>query len=418
MTYRTQTQQLNKLSKDEYMALRELCLLAKNMYNVALYSIRQNFFQTGKMLSYVDNYHLVKGNENYKELNSNVAQQTIKEVHSAFGSFFALLKLKKQNRYNAKVRIPGYIRDNFHTLVIGQIRISDSKLKVPMSPSFRRLFGNVEIKVPRNLKDKVIKEIRVIPKCGARFFEIQYTYEVAENQRDLNKQNALAIDFGVDNLATCVTNDGKSFIVDGKKIKSVNQRYNKNLKKMQSARDKLLGSKRPLSKKEFALINKRNNRVRYYLNKSARLIADYCIANDIGTLVVGRNKGMKTKVNIGKANNQSFTQIPISRLADKLRHICELEGIAYVEQEESYTSKADFFGGDEIPVYAEKETTKHKFSGRRISRGQYKSSTGRIINADVNGALNILSKSKLGGTKLQALQSNGNLDMPLRIRVS
>ena len=419
MQYRTQTQQLNKLTKKEYLALKELCFLSKNMYNVALYSIRQHFFNNKKMLSYVDNYHLIKDNENYLELNSNMAQQIIKEVHGAFSSFFALIKLKKQAKYDAKVNIPKYLdKSSYFSLIIGQIRIKDNLLKVPMSPSFKRLFGNIEIKVPSNLKDKTIKEIRIIPKCNARFFEIQYIYEVSEIQKNLNKTNVLAIDFGVNNLATCVSNSGKSFIVDGKRLKSINQLYNKELKKMQSVRDKLLGSKRPISKAEFLLINKRNNRVNDYLNKSARLIVNYCIKNNIGTIVVGMNKGIKNKINIGKKNNQQFTQISFSKLAKKIKSLCDTCGISYVEQEESYTSKADFFSGDTIPVYKENDRNNYIFSGKRVSRGQYKSSVGLIINADINGALNILSKSKLGGSLLTALQRSGKLDMPFRIRVS
>jgi len=103
---------------------------------------------------------------------------------------------------------------------------------------------------------------------------------------------------------------------------------------------------------------------------------------------------------------------------NKLKYLCEYNGINYVEQEESYTSRADFFSNDYIPVYDEKDTTKYTFSGKRITRGQYKSATGMVLNADVNGALNIMLKSRLGGSKLTILQSRGNLDMPVRIRVS
>ncbi len=418
MQYRTQKQQLNKLSKKEYTALKELCFLSKNMYNVALYSIKQSFLKNKKILSYKDNYHLIKDNENYKELNSNMAQQIIKEVHGAFSSFFGLLKLKKAKTYEAKVNMPKYLdKESYFSLIIGQIRIKDSKLRIPMSPAFKRLFGNVDIKVPDNLKDKAIKEIRVIPRNNARFFEIQYIYEVKESFNLYDQTNVLAIDFGVNNLATCVTNEGKSFIIDGKKLKSINQRYNKNLSKMQSIRDKLLGSKRKITKAEFLVINKRNNRVRDYINKAARQISNYCMKNNIGTIVVGRNKGIKNKINIGKKNNQTFTQIPLSLLAEKLEHICTLENIKYVEQEESYTSKADFFNNDKIPVYKENNSQKYIFSGKRVSRGQYKSAKGLTINADINGGLNILIKSNLGGIKLTTLQARGKLDMPLRIRV-
>lgn len=418
--YLTGRQQLNHLTKKEYLALKELCFLAKNMYNVALYNIRQHFFNSKEYLSYNDNYKISKNNESYGLLNSNVAQQILKEADGSFKSFFGLLRLKKQGKYDSKVKIPKYLpKDGFATLVIGQIRIKDNViLDVPMSPCFKRLYGKVSIKIPSNLSGKKIKEIRIIPKFNARFFEIQYIYETEKPQRELNKNNVLAIDFGVDNLATCAINNGKCFIIDGKKLKSVNQWYNKQYTKAQAVRDKLLGSKRPLTKKEIALIHKRNNRVRDYLNKTARIIINYCIKNDVGTIVVGKNKEMKKNINIGKQNNQIFVQIPTSILAEKLKYLSEYNQIAYVEQEESYTSKADFFSNDTIPTYDLTLKTKHSFSGKRISRGQYKSATGKTINADVNGALNIMLKSSLGGSKLTTLQSSGNLDMPMRIRVS
>ena len=418
--YLTARQQLNHLSKNEYLALRELCFLAKNMYNVAVYNIRQHFFSTSEYLNYNANYKLAKDNENYKLLNSNVAQQILKEADGAFKSFFGLLKTKKAGSYDKKVKIPNYLpKDAFMTLIIGQIRIKDNGiLDVPMSPVFKCLYGKVSIKVPSHLHGKKIKEIRIIPKFNARFFEVQYIYEVVKSQKELNKQNVLAIDFGVDNLATCVTSDGKNFIVDGKKLKAINQWYNKRYTKIQAVRDKLLGSKRPLTNKEISLINKRNHQVRDYLNKTARIIINYCIDNDIGTLIIGKNKEMKQKINIGKKNNQTFVQIPIGILAEKLKYLSEYNNIAYVEQEESYTSKADFFSNDIIPIFGDKKETVVKFSGSRISRGQYKSAIGKIINADINGALNIMLKSRLGGSKLITLQSSGNLDMPLRIRIS
>lgn len=229
IVYLTQRQQLKNLSSKEFVAIKELCRLSKNMFNVALYNIRQHFFSTGSYLNYQDNYKLSKDNENYRLLNSNMSQQILKEADGAFKSFFGLLRLKKESNYDKNIKEPHYLpKDGYFTLVIGQIRIKDNGiLDVPMSPSFKRLYGKVIIKVPSNLQGKKIKEIRIIPKFNARFFEIQYSYEAEIIQRELNKQNVLAIDFGVTNLATCVTNEGKTFIIDGKKLKSINQWYNK-----------------------------------------------------------------------------------------------------------------------------------------------------------------------------------------------
>ncbi|MDX5853712.1 transposase [Bacillus cereus group sp. BfR-BA-01363] len=411
---------MKHLSKDEYFALRELCFLAKNMYNVGLYHIRQHFFLKDKFLSYNENYQLSKKNENYKLLNSNVAQQMLKEVDGAFRSFFGLLKLKRQGKYDKKVTIPHYApKDGYMTLIIGQIRIKENGvLDIPMSPAFKRQYGKVRIQTPSNLRNKKIKEIRIIPKFNARFFEIQYTYEVKAFQREINPNHVLAIDFGVNNLATCVTNHGKSFLVDGKRLKAINQWYNKQYTKMTSVRNKLFGTNRSLTKKEIQLIEKRNHRVRDIINKTARIIVNYCTQYKIGTMVVGRNKGMKQRIHIGKKNNQTFVQIPIGILICKLQYLCEQNQIRFVEQEESYTSKSDFFSNDILPIHEKGSSETYHFSGKRISRGQYASKTGMILNADVNGALNIMRKSNLGGQALMTLQNRGNLDMPMRIRVS
>ena len=214
--YHTQTQQLNKLSKRKYIALREMRHLAKNMYNVGLYNVQQYFFETKKRLNYNRNYHDVKNNENYKMLNSNIAQQMLKEVDSSFKSFFGLLREANAGEYPREdVKIPGYLKkDGYATIVIGFVRIKDGVLEVPMFWEFKDQYGSVKIKVPSNLKDKKIKEIRIIPKYNARFFEIHYAYEAIEQEREINVNNALAVDLGINNIATCVTNNGSSFIIE------------------------------------------------------------------------------------------------------------------------------------------------------------------------------------------------------------
>ncbi len=394
------------------------------MFNVAIYNIRQHFFNTGQYLSYQDNYKVSKDNENYSILNTNMSQQILKEADGAFKSFFGLLKLKKDKNYNKEVKIPQYLpKDGYFTLVIGQIRIKDNGiLDIPMSPSFKRLYGKISIKIPSNLQGKKIKEIRIIPKFEVRFFEIQYSYETEIIQRELNKQNVLAIDFGVTNLATCVTNKGKTFIIDGKKLKAMNQWYNKQNSKLQAFSDKVLkpqnDNKTVVTKKMAKLTINRNNKVRDYLNKTARIIINYCVANDIGTIAVGKNKDIGQNINIGSTNNQNFVNIPTGALIEKISYLSKYNQITFQEQEESYTSKADFFSNDFLPVYDEDSTKTYTFSGRRVTRGQYKSANSKIYNADCNGALNIMRKCSLGGSELTALQSSGNLDMPIRIRVS
>ena len=414
--YLTVKQQLKHLSKEEYLILRELCHSAKNLYNQAVYNIRQYYFDEGKYLNYVENNKLLKSSENYKILNSNMAQQILKEVDGAFKSFFRLLKLKSKGEYKEKVKLPNYLpKNSFTTLVVGFVRLNENTFILPYSQSYKKNHRPIKINIPPLLLDKNIKEIRIIPKFNARFFEIQYTYQVENEERNLDKNNALAIDLGVNNLATCVTNRGKSFIVDGKKLKSINQWFNKYNAKLQSIKDKQ-GYGKTLTMKQKYIWNKRNNRVNDYLSKSARIIINYCLENNIGTLVCGYNNDFQRNSDIGKKNNQNFVNIPFSKLQSKLEYLCEFYGIKYVDQEESYTSKASFFDMNIIPEYKEKDNIEYSFSGKRVRRGMYKTLKGYILNADVNGALNILKKSKV--VDLEVLYHRGEVDTPVRIRVS
>ena len=412
--YLTLKQQVKHLSKKEFRNLKYLCHIAKNLKNQAIYNVRQHYFQNKKYLSYNENYKMLKNSENYKKLNSNMAQQILKEVDESFKSFFALLKLAKNGQYNGKIKLPNYLdKDGFTTLVIGFVRLKDDMLIVPYSNSFKKTHQEVKVKLPSVLKDKKIKEIRIIPKQHSRYFEIQYIYEVEEVQRELNKENALGIDLGIDNLCTCVTNTGASFIIDGRKLKSINQYYNKINAKLQSIKDKQKIERTTLRQKRIT--RKRNNRINDYLSKAARTIVNYCLNNDIGKLVLGYNEDFQRKSNIGSINNQNFVNIPYGKLRDKLIYLCKLYGIEFKLQEESYTSKASFFDGDEIPIYDKENLQEYIFSGKRIKRGLYQTSTGKLINADCNGALNILRKSKV--VDLSVLYNRGELNTPKRIRV-
>ena len=412
--YLTLKQQVKHLSKKKFKNLKYLCHIAKNLKNQAIYNVRQHYFNNKKYLSYNENYKMLKNSENYKKLNSNMAQQILKEVDESFKSFFALLKLAKNSQYNGKIKLPNYLdKDGFTTLVIGFVRLKDDMLIVPYSNSFRKTHKEIAIKLPPVLKGKKIKEIRIVPKQHSRYFEIQYTYEVKEIQRELNENNVLGIDLGIDNLCACVTNAGASFIIDGRKLKSINQYYNKINAKLQGIKDKQKIERTTLRQKRIA--KKRNNRIEDYLSKAARIIINYCLNNDIGKLVLGYNEDFQRNSNIGSINNQNFVNIPYGKLRDKLIYLCKLYGIEFKLQEESYTSKASFFDGDETPIYDKENLHEYIFSGKRIKRGLYQTSTGKLINADCNGALNILRKSKV--VDLSILYNRGELNTPKRIRV-
>ena len=415
--YLTVKQQVKHLSKTDYNSIRELCRIAKSLTNEAIYSIRQHYFAEGEFLKYAKNYHLLKNSPNYKALNSNMAQQILKEVDGSFKSFFGLLKLAKEGKYDYKdIKLPHYLpKDGYTTLVIGFVRLKGNKLILPFSNSFKKTHQSIEITIPPILLDKKVKEIRIIPKANARFFEIQYIYEAECRQRNLDKTNALALDFGVNNLVTAVSSKSGSFIIDGRRLKSINQWYNKQNARLQSIKDKQhLG--KITTKRQKALARKRNNKVNDYMSKAARIVVNYCIANDIGILIVGYNKDFQKDPNMGKQNNQNFANIPYGRLRSKLEYLCELNGIDYVEQEESYSSKASFWDKDEIPVYDSNEPKTYQFSGTRAHRGLYRTSKEKTLNADINGALNIMRKSKV--VDMSILYRRGEVDTPIRIRIA
>lgn len=415
--YLTVKQQAKHLSKEDYRTLRELCHTAKNLTNEAIYNVRQYYFAEGKFLKYEKNYTLLKGSPNYKLLNSNMAQQILKEVDGSFKSFFGLIKLAKQGKYAFKdCKLPHYLpKDGYTTLVIGFVRLNGNKLVLPFSNSFKKSHPPVEITIPPILLDKKVKEIRIIPRAKARFFEIQYVYEAECSQRNLNTNNALALDLGVNNLVTAVSSNGKTFIIDGRRLKSINQWFNKENARLQSIKDKQHFGKSTTNRQK-AIARDRSNKVNDYMNKTARRIINYCISNDIGTLVAGYNVTFQKNTNMGKQNNQNFANIPYGQLRSKLEYLCELNGIVFVKQEESYTSKASFWDKDDIPVYNADNPQEYQFSGSRIHRGLYKTSTGKTLNADVNGALNIIRKSNV--VDLNILYARGEVDTPVRIRVA
>ena len=415
--YLTVCQQLKHLSKDEFLVLRELCRTAKNLTNQAIYQVRQHYFEHSQYLPYEKNYAILKTSENYRLLNSNMAQQILKEVDGPFKSFFGLLKLAKQGKYPfSSCRLPKYLpKDGYASLIVGFVRLNGNQFVLPYSAAYKKYHKPVTITIPSVLADKTIKEIRIIPKADARFFEIQYTYQVEAAQRNLNPTHALAIDFGIDNLMTAVSNRGESFLIDGKRLKSINQWFNKRNACLQSVKDKQHYGKKT-TRRQAVLQRKRNNQVRDYMGKAAKQVVTYCIRNDIGTLIVGYNTTFQRSSDLGRQMNQVFVGIPFGILRRKLKYLCEMNGIRYVEQEESYTSMASFWDLDEMPVYGEAGLVPPVFSGRRICRGLYQDRSGRRINADVNGALNIMRKCNI--VSLRALYDRGDVDTPVRIRIA
>ena len=417
--YLTQSNIIRGLSKQEYTMLREMCQYSNNLYNVAVYTIRQHYFDTQQFLRYEENYPICKGNENYGLLQAGVAQQILKMADRSFRSFFWLLQKVKSGDYGSKaVRLPYYReKRGLFSLILSTnaINIKNSFLTVPMSREYAKRHNGhrIRIPVPDRLKDKTIQEVRICPMYGGRYFKIQYCYlqdpEPVKNSSD----RVLAIDLGLDNLAACVTNTGTSFLMDGRKLKSINQYWNKRKARLQSIAAKQ-GQK--TTNQLCQLAKKRHFRMQDILRKTARYILDFCIDHQIGTLVCGYNRDFKRELKLGKVTNQHFTQINLSYLRSTLKYLCERYGISYLEQEESYTSQASCLDLDDIPVYQPDAPYTGTFSGKRIRRGLYRFANGRTANADINGAANILRKSKQN-FDFEGL-CKGLLDSPLRIRLS
>lgn len=420
MEFAVQSNVIRHLSKEQYQTLRELCQLSNNLYNVALYNIRQYFFNQKLFLTYESNYHECKDNENYVMLQAGVAQQTLKVADRSFKSFFNLLKKCKTGDYRYHdVKIPHYRKKGGYSNLIlssNAISVKNGYFKIPISREYRKAHPDMEdilISYPDRLNEAELKEVRICPYDNGRYFKIQYVYHWYKEEVNVNQNNIMAIDLGVENLATCTSNVETPFIMDGRKLKSINQYWNKEKARLQSVATK---QGQRTTHRINRITAKRNNQVKDIIKKSARYIINNCIEHQIGTLIVGYNKDFKRSVNIGKINNQNFVQIPLGDLRQQLEFLCWTYGIEYIEQEESYTSKSSFIDNDILPEYKAEQPYLGRFSGKRIYRGLYQSADGTVINADVNGSANIGRKCTQNFT-IEEL-SSGLLASPKRIRVA
>jgi len=413
--YKTQANQIRQLSKDQYNLLQRMCWHSARLYNFGLYSIRQNFFETKTYLSYLQNYHHCKTNENYQILPSVVGQQTLKVVDRSFKSFFGLLRAKKQSKYQSRISIPKYLpKDGYFQLIFPKngFQIKGDKINIGISRQLKKETGlkNLTVNFPTQIEKDSVVEIRVIPQHNAQFFKMEVVYEIEEQGLNLNQDNVLSIDIGLSNLATCYdVSNNRAFIMDGKKLKSINYFWNKQNARLQSIKDKQ--NIKRYTKRQFLLKRKRENRIKDTMRKTAKYILDYCIKNNIGTIVVGHNKGWKQKINIGKRNNQTFVQVPFGYLMSILESKCQEYGLKYLETQESHTSKCSAIDNEPVKHHNE-------YAGKRVKRGLFQSKNGILINADVNGAINIARKSKVTSMEITPEMIKGIVAFPKRIRVA
>ncbi len=376
--------------------LEYLCQQSGKLYNSGVYFARQTFFKTGKLLT--GKFDLayepsVSKTIVAQSMPSTPAQQTLLSVIEAFKSFKELRSLFLKGQLHFKPKAPSYLTGakffkvaypnsggQKPTLVNGQLRFS-------LGLTVKRWFGISDffLPMPSNLDIAHVKEFTILPKNGAFYLEMSYEVEKQNHVLDINQ--ALSIDLGTaDNLAACVDTLGNSLLIDARAMKSMNQLWNKKVSTRKDGKPKAYWDNW-LDR----VTRKRNHQMRDGLNKAAKLIVDHCLKYGIGTLVIGWNEGFKSNANMGRINNQKFVQMPLGKLKDRLKQLCNLHGIKFQETEEAYTSKASFLDGDSLPKFGEKPDG-WKASGMRVERGLYKSGDGSIVNADLNGAANILRK--------------------------
>ena len=316
------------------------------------------------------NNNFVKDKQvDYYALPCKVAQQTIKMVDNNMKSFFKALKAK-----NSKPKLPKYLgkTSGRYMVIYTNQAISKKELKNGFI-----VLSKTNVRIKTKVSD--VKQVRVVPHNN--YIVVEVLYEAKCKEHISRDKKYCGIDFGLNNLLTCAFQDERPIIFNGRPLKSINWQYNK--------RKSHLQSKLPNGRKTSNIINnitlKRNNRVSDYLHKITSMFINYAVSKGISDVVVGYNKEWKQGINIGRVNNQNFVCIPYYKLLNMLTYKCELHGISLTVTEESYTSKCSFLDSEPL--------CKHdSYCGRRIHRGLFKSSSGKLINADVNGALNILRK--------------------------
>ncbi|CAD5929495.1 Transposase (plasmid) [Planktothrix agardhii] len=408
-------QVLIKAEKNLSAILEFVCGESAKLSNCGTYYARQLYFKTGKIPSKFDLHKLFKSNNHFQALYSHVAQQCLTTVAESFKSYLGLVKAVRKGAIEQRPRLPGYRKNGLALVTFprADVKLKDSLLRFPLGSKVKVWFGldAFYLPMPSNLKYEDIREIRILPRNHCFYAEFVYKMPSISQLSIVNKENVLGIDPGINNWLTCVSNVGTSLIIDGKHLKSMNQNYNKRISTLKENKPQGFWSKQLAH-----ITEKRNRQVKDGVNKAARQVIRHCLENQIGTVVFGWNKGQKQDINLGAKTNQKFVQIPTARLKDRIAELCEQYGIIFVETEESYTSKSSFLDGDMLPTFGAKPEGWQP-SGNRVKRGLYRTAQGYKLNADCNGAANIIKKVAMKlGLDLSGI-SRVSLSAPLKVRL-
>ncbi|NJR57521.1 MAG: transposase [Cyanobacteria bacterium CRU_2_1] len=401
--------------KDIQAILEYLCSESNKVYNCALYYARQIYFKTNRLVGRAEICAEMARSKNrhFGAIYVSAAQQTCNSVAEALRSYRELTKLWQRRELIEKPKLPNYRHSGLFTVSYPKrwLNLTEQGVRIPLGTQVKAWFGIEEIflPMPSNLDWASIKEVRILPRNGCFYAEFVYPVEAIEVQLDPDK--VLGIDHGIDNWLTCVSNAGTSFIIDGLHLKSLNQWYNKRVATLKENQPQGFWSKQ-LS----TITEKRNRQMRDAINKAARLVIDHGLEHGIGRIVFGWNPGQKDGATMGRKTNQKFVQIPTARLKTRIAQLCEQYKIKFIEHEEANTSAASFLDGDSLPAHGEKPEG-WKESGRRVKRGLYRTAQNWYINADCNGAANIIRKvAATLGLDLSGV-SRGALTSPLRVQL-
>lgn len=376
---RTQIHIINKNHR-LYKYCDDVCFKSKNLYNYANYIVRQEFINNRKWISSFDLNKRLKEEDVFKALPAKTSQQTIILLGKNWKSFFKGVKdwSKNKFKYCGQPNLPKYKKKDGRQLVFfdhEQGSFKDNKYYFP-----RKDFKKIDY-IETNIGRKEFKLLRIVPYGNCYKIEIIYKKEIEEKLKYNN--NYIAIDLGINNLATLTNNIGlQSIVINGRILKSINCYYNK----LRSKALSYIG--KGISNKIRKIDTKRNNIINTHFHKISRYVINYCLTNGIENIIIGRNKDWQRNSNIGKKNNQLFVQIPFEDLIKKISYKAEENGIRIIITSEEYTSKSSFIDNDILPD----KFGEYEFSGKRIKRGLYKSKEGTLINSDVNGSYNILRK--------------------------
>ena len=397
----------------DYNYIKQQLIESKEIYNYANYIIRQIFFKKSKNnkynMDFVDEYpelkalftkyieedkqftslfgKIIRKFAKLKEfsVNTKIVHSILNKLKFDWNCYWALLNLVKNKQYDKKVNIPKY-KKQYNLVEYGNQVLSKKKLKLGFIGTDKMKQG---LKLSKKHKDLNCKCFRIFHKNNNFVCELIYEKEIDDQTNSTGK--VASIDLGLENLFTVAFNYNKKGIsFKGTKLKSINQYFNKEKSKLQS----LLPKNEYCSKRILHLFYKREEQLRNVIGYYSNRLIDLLVKEGISTLVIGHNKNWKNKINIGKVNNQNFVSIPFNKVIDIIKYKAEDLGIKCIEQEESYTSKASFLDNDNIPTFNE-VNEKHTFSGKRISRNLYKAKNNQIIDADLNGALNIMKKANV-----------------------